>query len=638
MGENRVFDSWKEIAAYLKRSVKTCQRWERELGLPIHRPDQGSGARIVAYKQDIDRWLAGTRHLEDMPAPDSEPVHRQKMRWALIAGGAAFVVVAALGSVLVLRSFSKKRLVPIPALNPSVAVLPFENPRDDKALEIWETALPELLFTDLAQSRYVQVVPPARVLTTLGELKLHQVNTYSAPDLAKITEKAGAGFLLSGRLLKAEDKILISVSVLNPLTGEVAKSLSAEYGNQADIFAEVDQLSIQTKRALNLSSRQIADDIDRNVASITTLNPEAFAFYSEGNRWAGLGLTDQAVASWEKATALDPDFALTYWKLSTAYGNSGRKAESEKCLQKAFDLVDRTSDGDRLLIEGDYHASKGKISESMTAYQKRLSLYPNDFTGGVSLAKLYAGTEQWDNAALLLERVLEKHKEDAGINVLLADCYAGLGLPDKAERLLREYAGAFPDKAMEVNGALILYGIIQRKFDEALQLIEEADILSRARVHFHQGNLAEAEKEFQAAIDPAQGADPLAGRCGLAALCLLEGRFEESKRQARLGLGLAESLKETGWEGHFHYLLARIFRVSGDLEEALKEAELACRYYQDEKPSIRKYETFHERAVISLQMNRMEAFEKQAEELRLMAEGGADPRAARFYCHLLGRF
>ena len=30
-------DSWKEVAAYLKRDVTTAQRWERREGLPIHR-------------------------------------------------------------------------------------------------------------------------------------------------------------------------------------------------------------------------------------------------------------------------------------------------------------------------------------------------------------------------------------------------------------------------------------------------------------------------------------------------------------------------------------------------------------------------------------------------------------------------
>ena len=636
MGEKQVFDSWKEIAAYLRRSVKTCQRWERELGLPVHRPDPGSGARVVAYKQEIDRWLAQTRHLEDVPGPDSEPAHRQKNRLALMAGGAALVVIAALVAVLLWRIPSGKKAAPIPALSPSLAILTFENPQADEELEKWRTALPALMSIDLGQSKFIQVVPAERLLEILNELNLQNASAYSAPDLALIAEKTGTGFLLSGRLLKAADKTLVSVSVQNPLTGEVAKSLSVECRDLSDIFPKVDRLTTDVKRALNVSSLQIAEDVDRDVASITTPNQEAFGFYSEGNRRAGLGRTDQAAASWEKAISLDPNFALAHRKLSIAYKNSGRRAEGEKCLQKAFEFAGRTPDRDRLLIEVDYYALKGNISEGMAAYQKLLSLYPHDFAGSVSLAKLNAGMEQWNNAVPLLERILEKNKEDADLSLLLADCYAGLGLPDKAERLLREYAGAFPDKTTDVNGALILYAIIQRKFDDALQRVEESDILSRARVHFYQGNLAEAEKEFQVLIDQAQGAGPLAGRCGLVALCLLEGRFQESKRQAMLGLRLAESLKEPVWEGHFHYLLARILRGSGELEDALKEADLACRYCQDEKTSIRKYEAFHERAVISLQMDRREAFEKQAEELRLMAEGSANPRAARFFYHLLG--
>jgi hypothetical protein len=36
-GERRRLDSWKEIAAYLGRSIRTVQRWEREEGLPVHR-------------------------------------------------------------------------------------------------------------------------------------------------------------------------------------------------------------------------------------------------------------------------------------------------------------------------------------------------------------------------------------------------------------------------------------------------------------------------------------------------------------------------------------------------------------------------------------------------------------------------
>ena len=52
-----ILTGWKEIACYLKCSVRTVQRWEG-CGLPIRRPTASSRAHVVAYSEDINRWLA----------------------------------------------------------------------------------------------------------------------------------------------------------------------------------------------------------------------------------------------------------------------------------------------------------------------------------------------------------------------------------------------------------------------------------------------------------------------------------------------------------------------------------------------------------------------------------------------------
>src|SRR6266404_3598390 len=49
-------DSWKEIAAYLKRDERTVRRWEEREGLPIHRHQHKSRAAIFAYKSELDAW------------------------------------------------------------------------------------------------------------------------------------------------------------------------------------------------------------------------------------------------------------------------------------------------------------------------------------------------------------------------------------------------------------------------------------------------------------------------------------------------------------------------------------------------------------------------------------------------------
>jgi len=49
-------DSWKEIAAHLKRTVRTVQRWERNEGLPVHRHLHARASSVYARKSEIDAW------------------------------------------------------------------------------------------------------------------------------------------------------------------------------------------------------------------------------------------------------------------------------------------------------------------------------------------------------------------------------------------------------------------------------------------------------------------------------------------------------------------------------------------------------------------------------------------------------
>jgi hypothetical protein len=49
-------DSWKEIAAYLGRSARCAQRWEKSLGLPVHRIKHAKGCTVYAYVTELDGW------------------------------------------------------------------------------------------------------------------------------------------------------------------------------------------------------------------------------------------------------------------------------------------------------------------------------------------------------------------------------------------------------------------------------------------------------------------------------------------------------------------------------------------------------------------------------------------------------
>jgi hypothetical protein len=57
--DSTVLSSWKDIARYLGKGVRTVQRWEQHLGLPVRRPIGASQkSAVLLYRGDVDAWLA----------------------------------------------------------------------------------------------------------------------------------------------------------------------------------------------------------------------------------------------------------------------------------------------------------------------------------------------------------------------------------------------------------------------------------------------------------------------------------------------------------------------------------------------------------------------------------------------------
>src|SRR5713226_736350 len=66
-------DSWKEIASYLRREVRTVQRWEKSANLPVHRLQIEKQSAVYAYKWELDAW-----YTERRPHLESDPEHSEQ--------------------------------------------------------------------------------------------------------------------------------------------------------------------------------------------------------------------------------------------------------------------------------------------------------------------------------------------------------------------------------------------------------------------------------------------------------------------------------------------------------------------------------------------------------------------------------
>jgi phage terminase Nu1 subunit (DNA packaging protein) len=65
----KLLNSWKEIASYLGRGVRTVQRWEESLHLPVRRVGESDRSPVFAFSNELDFWLYSRgAHLESDPA------------------------------------------------------------------------------------------------------------------------------------------------------------------------------------------------------------------------------------------------------------------------------------------------------------------------------------------------------------------------------------------------------------------------------------------------------------------------------------------------------------------------------------------------------------------------------------------
>lgn len=103
-------DSWKEIADYVGRDVRTAIRWERDRGLPVHRVPGGRRGAVFAYRGEIDEWLrrgeaiaersvAGPDEARRTEADPSTGHRRSGLRVRWLVGASSVVVIVFLATL-----------------------------------------------------------------------------------------------------------------------------------------------------------------------------------------------------------------------------------------------------------------------------------------------------------------------------------------------------------------------------------------------------------------------------------------------------------------------------------------------------------------------------------------------------------
>jgi adenylate cyclase len=284
---------------------------------------------------------------------------------------------------------------------PSIAVLPFANLAGDPEQEYFADGITEDLITELSRFQEIRVIARNSVLT----YKTKPVR------IQEVGRDLGVRYVLEGSVRKAGGRVRITAQLIDAATGH---HLWAERFDRelADIFAVQDEV---TGRIVATLAGKLAESERRRARSGQTENLEAYDCVLRGRElWERFTpeVNRQARRLYEKAIALDPDYARAYASLAWTYlvEHSERWGNADdRPLERALELaregviVNPASHSNHLAL-GQVCLSKGLYEEALDALETAIELNPNDADGYAFLARALSFAGRPDEAIDLMDK------------------------------------------------------------------------------------------------------------------------------------------------------------------------------------------------------------------------------------------
>ena len=492
------------------------------------------------------------------------------------------VLAVLIAALIILKPWSRDKAISVPTDKPSIAVLPFENNTGDENQDQLRDSLSDQLTADLYQSKYLHVLSSSHVYGILKRLNLLQAEKFSFEDLQDVANQGGASHILTGSYSTDGDVFLITVFLNRMDAAEDTPSFTVKGPSAGNISALVDEITKKVKVALNLTQTQIAGDIDREVARISSSSPKALRFYAEARRKHYNGDPSEAIRLFEKAIAIDPEFAMAIRGMATSYWSIGVYSEKARNLyQEALDLGERLPARERLQIKGDLASSSGRLDEAVAAFTELLELHPDDQVASHGLGLAYLRMGEIDKAIESYKRAIKSKTEYLPTLTQLANIYRDQGLNEKAEETIQHFIDTFGDHP-RIHHASASRFLLDGDYDLALSEINKAlslgpayprTILLKGRILFYKGDLTETKEEYQKLLKEEEVAYKSYGLTMLSDVYSLQGKFKASEEKALEGIERAEEAKELRWISGWHRSMAYTQFAMHEYERALEELD-----------------------------------------------------------------
>ncbi|MFC2142135.1 protein kinase, partial [Acidobacteriota bacterium] len=525
-----------------------------------------------------------------------------------------------------------------------IAVLYFENTRDDYDFDNLGKSLAHWIIQDLEQSKIIRPVSSDKLLHLLDQLELGAVQQYTLSQISSIASAAKVNLVLHGSFTSVSGKIEVNANIididLNRNLGHISVT-----GLQSDIPSLVDHITRILKGKLGISEAQIASDLDRNVANISTKSTLAYNLYLDAKEHSLNRDYPGANELLFKALKEDPDFAMALWQVSVNYEYSGKLKESLEYLERALNLIDSLPEREKYLLRA-HQAYKYNSTpqEAITIYSELLGIYPDDVNGHTRLGSIYRNLENWDQAAYHFECALELEQNDELIYLNLASIHAAKGLFDKGRELLMANSHVFDSPSRYQQRMCLMYiregklELAHRELALALQFDQhdlENKMLFGILCHL-EDNFSKAKNVYLELIKCDDQKQSIRACYNLVQLYMEYGLFHECREQIEFGLADASAASNQLYILNFlidrAYLNLQFEEWSQALADAQQTESLAREFA---RPVHEKWAVFLQ-ALAQAFSGDFSSAEGTAEGLRDLIDETESEQHMRLYFYLRG--
>jgi len=386
----------------------------------------------------------------------------------------------------------------------SIAIADFENKTNDASLD----GLSGLLITSLEQSDYLSVLTRSRMFDILKQIGRPNAKIIDEKIGSEICANASIGSLVIASIMQFGDLYSIDLKILDTKSNEYIFTKNVQADGKRNIPDLIDNIS----RFTRISLAENAEEVERNqkeVASLTTKNLEAYKFYDIGEKALFSREWSFAEENFSKAIEIDSNFALALYQL--AYINQWffDNKKADYYIKRAVKNINSVPEKERLYIRAQ---SISDFSSRIPLYEEILEKFPNEKQAYFEIGDMLFHSGPALESIPYFEKSLELDPSfEVAINHL-GWMYSDIKDYEKYSELYKRSLSIYPDKNNYKRYELYadLYSGKFETYFNRLRDIEDKDIqfLNTDKAfgdgHLLNGNFSKAEERYLRLVESKQ--------------------------------------------------------------------------------------------------------------------------------------